>query len=182
MSRIDPDKLIFLDESGIATDMTRRYGRARRGRRVREGAPAGRWRTLSILGAIRRCGWVAAMSMEAATDAEIFLAYLERVLGPPLRAGDVVVMDNLAAHKVAGVRESIEARGAALLYLPPYSPDFNPIEPCWAQLATPASRQGPLPDRAGGKPHRCPGPHHPTERPSLLPSLRLRAMKNLKML
>ena len=134
MSRIDPDKLIFLDESGIATDMTRRYGRARRGRRVREGAPAGRWRTLSILGAIRRCGWVAAMSMEAATDAEIFLAYLERVLGPPLRAGDVVVMDNLAAHKVGGVRESIEARGAALLYLPPYSPDFNPIEPCWAQL------------------------------------------------
>ena len=134
MSRIDPERLIFLDESGIATDMTRRYGRARRGRRVREGAPAGRWRTLSLLGAIRRRGWVAAMSVEAATDGEIFLAYLERVLGPQLQPGDVVVMDNLAAHKVEGVRECIEARGAELLYLPPYSPDFNPIEPCWAQL------------------------------------------------
>ena len=137
MSRIDPEKLIFLDESGIATDMTRRYGRARRGRRVREGAPAGRWRTLSFLGAIRRRGWVAAMSVEAATDGEIFLAYLERVLGPQLQPGDVVVMDNLAAHKVGGVRECIEACGAQLLYLPPYSPyspDFNPIEPCWAQL------------------------------------------------
>ena len=134
MSRIDPEKLIFLDESGITTDMTRRYGRARRGRRVREGTPAGRWRTLSILGAVRRCGWVAVMSVEAATDGEIFLAYLARVLGPQLQPGDVVVMDNLAAHKVGGVRECIEARGAELLYLPPYSPDFNPIEPCWAQL------------------------------------------------
>lgn len=133
-SRIDPDRLIFLDESGVATDMTRRYGRAPGGRRVRQGVPSGRWRTLSILGAIRRSGWVAAMSIEAATDGEIFLAYLERVLGPQLQPGDVVVMDNLAAHKVAGVRERIEAHGAELLYLPPYSPDFNPIEQCWAQI------------------------------------------------
>ena len=114
--------------------MTRRYGHARRGRRVREGVPARRWRTLSVLGAIRRCGWVGAMTIEAPTDGEIFLAYLEQVLGPQLQPGDVVVMDNLAAHKVAGVRESIQARGAELLYLPPYSPDFNPIEPCWAQV------------------------------------------------
>ena len=134
MSRIDPEKLIFLDESGIATEMTRRYGRARRGQRVREGVPAGHWRTLSVVGAIRRSGWVAAMSIEAATDGEIFLAYLERVLGPQLQPGDVVVMDNLSAHKVCGVRQAIEARGAELLYLPPYSPDFNPIEPCWSQL------------------------------------------------
>ena len=74
------------------------------------------------------------MTIEAPTDAEIFLAYLEQVLGPQLQSGDVVVMDNLAAHKVAGVRESIQGRGAELLYLPPYSPDFNPIEPCWAQV------------------------------------------------
>jgi transposase len=74
------------------------------------------------------------MSIEAATDSEIFLTYLERVLGPQLQPGDVVVMDNLAAHKVAGVREQIESRGAELLYLPPYSPDFNPIEQCWAQI------------------------------------------------
>lgn len=134
MSRIDPERLIFLDESGIATDMTRRYGRARRGQRVRQGVPAGRWQTLSILGAIRSSGWIAAMSIEAATDGDIFLAYLEQVLGPRLEPGDVVVMDNLAAHKVAGVRERIEARGAELLYLPPYSPDFNPIEQCWAQI------------------------------------------------
>ena len=74
------------------------------------------------------------MTIEAPTDGEIFLAYLEQVLGPQLEPGDVVVMDNLAAHKVAGVRESIQARGAELLYLPPYSPDFNPIEACWAQV------------------------------------------------
>ena len=134
MSRIDPDRLIFLDESGITTSMTRRCGRALGGRRVRQGVPAGHWRTLSILGAIRSSGWVAAMSIEAATDSEIFLTYLERVLAPQLQPGDVVVMDNLAAHKVAGVREQIESRGAELLYLPPYSPDFNPIEQCWAQI------------------------------------------------
>ena len=134
MSRIDPEKLIFLDESGVATEMTRRYGRAQRGRRVRQGVPAGHWRTLSVVGAIRRSGWVAAMSIEAATDGEIFLAYLERVLGPQLQPGDVVVMDNLSAHKVCGVREALEARGAELLYLPPYSPDFNPIEQCWSRL------------------------------------------------
>ena len=124
MSGVDPEKLVFLDEPGIATEMTRRYGRARRGL----------WRTLSVVGAIRRSGWVAAMSIEAATDGDIFLAYLERVLGPQLRPGDVVVMDNLSAHKVCGVREAIEACGAELLYLPPYSPDFNPIEQCWRQL------------------------------------------------
>ena len=103
------------------------------GRRVRQAVPAGHWRTLSILGAIRRSGWLAAMSIEAATDSEIFLTYLERVLGPQLQPGDVVVMDNLAAHKVAGVRQQIESRGAELLYLPPYSPDFHPIEQCWAR-------------------------------------------------
>jgi len=134
VNRLDVEKLIFLDESGVKTDMTRRYGRAPRGRRVREGVAAGHWRTLSVVGAIRRSGWVAAMSIEAATDGEIFLAYLERVLGPELRPGDIVVMDNLSAHKVRGVREAIEARGAAVLYLPPYSPDFNPIEQCWSQM------------------------------------------------
>ena len=134
MNQIDPDRLIFLDESGITTSMTRRRGRALGGRRVRQAVPAGHWRTLSILGAIRRSGWLAAMSIEAATDSEIFLTYLERVLGPQLQPGDVVVMDNLAAHKVAGVRQQIESRGAELLYLPPDSPDFNPIEQCWAQI------------------------------------------------
>lgn len=114
--------------------MTRRYGRARRGQRVREGTPGGHWRTLTVLGAIRNSGWVATMTIEAATDGDIFLAYLEQVLCPQLRPGDVVVMDNLAAHKVAGVCDRIQRCGADLLYLPPYSPDFNPIEKCWSQV------------------------------------------------
>ena len=112
VSGIDPDKLIFMDESGVATERPRRYGRMRGGGRLREGVPAGHWRTLSVLGAIRRSGWVAAMTIEAATDGEIFLAYLQQVLGPQLQPGDVVVMDNLSAHKVAGVREAIEAAAA----------------------------------------------------------------------
>lgn len=114
--------------------MTRRYGRAWRGQRVREGTPAGHWRTLTVLGAIRSSGWVASMTIEAATDGDVFLAYLEQVLCPQLQPGDIVVMDNLSAHKVDGVRALIEARQAQLLYLPPYSPDFNPIEKCWAQV------------------------------------------------
>lgn len=114
--------------------MTRAYGRARRGERVREGTPAGHWKTLSILSAIGTAGVVATMLVEAPTDGEVFLSYLEQVLGPKLLPGQTVVMDNLAAHKVAGVREAIEARGAKLLYLPPYSPDFNPIEKAWSKL------------------------------------------------
>jgi transposase len=133
-NQIDPTKLIFLDESGVTTEMTRRYGRAPRGQRVCEGTPGGHWRTLTVLGAIRASGWVATMTIEAATDGDIFLAYLDQVLCPQLRPGDVVVMDNLAAHKVAGVRERIEQCGAKLRYLPPYSPDFNPIEKCWSKM------------------------------------------------
>jgi len=114
--------------------MTRRYGRALHGARVREGVPAGRWKTVTVLGAVSVSGWVATMSIEAPTDGEVFLAYLERVLCPQLKPGQLVVMDNLGAHKVDGVRERIEQTGASLCYLPPYSPDFNPIEQCWAQL------------------------------------------------
>lgn len=133
-SQIDPAKLIFLDESGVTTQMTRRYARSRRGQRVGEATPCRHWRTLTVLGAVRASGWVGAMTIEAATDGDIFLAYLEQVLGPQLQPGDVVVMDNLAAHKVAGVCRLIESRGAQLLYLPPYSPDFNPIEKCWSKV------------------------------------------------
>jgi transposase len=114
--------------------MTRRYGRALDGARVDEGVPAGRWRTLTVLGAVTASGWMAVMSVEAATDGDVFLAYLEHVLCPQLKPGQLVVMDNLGAHKVDGVRELIERTGAGLCYLPPYSPDFNPIEKCWAQM------------------------------------------------
>lgn len=134
MGGIDAERLIFLDESGVTTEMTRRYGRALGGARVQEGTPAGHWKTLTVVGAVSRAGWVATMTIEAATDGEVFRAYLEHVLCPQLKAGQIVVMDNLSAHKVSGVRELIEASGAELRYLPPYSPDFNPIEKCWSKV------------------------------------------------
>jgi transposase len=131
---ITPEQLIFLDESGVSTQMTRRYARAPRGVRIHETTPEGNWKILTILGAMSLRGMIATMTIEAATDTEIFLAYLDHVLCPALRPGDVVVMDNLSSHKVAGVRERIETAGAELLYLPPYSPDLNPIEKAWAKL------------------------------------------------
>ena len=124
---------VFLDESGITTEMTRRYGRGLGGQRVPEGTPS-HGRTLPVLCAISLSGWVATMTIEAPTDGDVFLTYLEQVLCPQLRPGQVVVMDNLSAHQVEGVRARIEATGARLSSLPPYSPDFNPIERCWAQL------------------------------------------------
>jgi transposase len=125
---------VFVDESGATTEMTRRYGRAPRGERVREATPAGHWSTLTLLGAMSQDGIRASMTVESATDGDVFLAYLDHVLCPALRPGQVVVMDNLSAHKVPGVRERIEAAGAQLLYLPPYSPDFNPIEKAWSKI------------------------------------------------
>ena len=131
---IAPERLIFLDESGVTTQMTRGYARACGGQRVAEGAPQGHWKILTILSAMSLRGLVATMTIEEATDGDIFLAYVEQVLCPALHAGDVVVMDNLSAHKVNGVRELIQAVGGELLYLPPYSPDLNPIEKAWAKL------------------------------------------------
>lgn len=134
LQTIPPEKLIFLDESGVTTQMTRGYARASGGRRVHEATPGGHWKILTILSALSLGGLLATMTIEEATDGDIFLAYLEQVLGPKLRPGDVVVMDNLSAHKVAGVEQLIQAAGAELLYLPPYSPDLNPIEKAWAKL------------------------------------------------
>lgn len=125
---------MFVDESGVTTEMTRRYGRAPRGERVGEGVPVGHWHSLTLLGALTSEGLLAAMTVDSPTDGDVFLAYLEQVLCPRLRPGQIVVMDNLAAHKVDGVRERIESVGAQLLYLPPYSPDFNPIEPAWSKV------------------------------------------------
>ena len=96
--------------------------------------PGGDWKIITILGALNHNGMLAAMTIEAATDREIFLAFLDEVLCPKLQHGDVLVMDNLSAHKVDGVRQRVEATGARLLYLPPYSPDLNPIEKAWAKL------------------------------------------------
>ncbi len=132
IQRIDPEKLILLDESGVTIDMTRRYGRCPRGARVCEATLGEHWRTMTLLGAIRASGWVATMTVEAVTDGDVFLTYLGQLLYPSLQSGDVVARDNLSAHKMSGVRDRIEAADAGLLCLPPYSPDFNPIEQCWA--------------------------------------------------
>ncbi|MGA9128170.1 MAG: IS630 family transposase [Terracidiphilus sp.] len=131
---IAPEKLIYLDESGVSTQMTRLYARGLGGARIHEGTPDGRWKILTILGAMSTRGMIATMTIEEATDREIFLAYLDEVLCPQLKTGDVVVMDNLSSHKVNGVRQRIEKCGATLLYLPPYSPDLNPIEKVWSKL------------------------------------------------
>lgn len=118
----------------MTTQLTRLWGRAPRGQRIAETTPQGHWKVLTVLGAMGLGGVRAAMTIESATDGEVFLAYLEQVLAPKLRVGDVVVMDNLSPHKIKRVREVIEAVGAQLLYLPPYSPDLNPIEKAWAKL------------------------------------------------
>ena len=115
--------------------MTRSYARAPRGQRVNEATPQGRWQILTLLAALTTRGLEAPMTIAEPTDGDIFLAYLEQVLCPRLtRPGQVVILDNLSAHKVAGVREQIEATGARLVYLPPYSPDFNPIEQAWSKV------------------------------------------------
>lgn len=134
IATIDLERLLFLDESGITTTMTRLYGRAAAGQRVHEATPQSHWTVVTLIGALRVSGMVAPMTVEAATDGEIFLAYVEHFLCPELRPEDVVIMDNLSAHKVDGVRQLIETTGARLLYLPPYSPDLNPIEKAWSKI------------------------------------------------
>ena len=144
--------------------MTRRYARAPRGVRVHETTPEGNWKILTILGAMSLRGMIATMTIEAATDAEIFLAYLDHVLCPALRPGNVVVMDNLSSHKVTGVRERIEAAGAQLLYLPPYSPDPQPHRESMGQTqTTPAHRQSQNSSCARTS-HRRTAPKHKTAR------------------
>jgi transposase len=114
--------------------MTRLYARGPTGKRIHETTPGGHWKIMTILGAMSLDGMIATMTIEEPTDADIFLACVEHVLCPALKPGDVVVMDNLSAHKVPAVCEWIEAVGAEVLYLPPYSPDLNPIEKAWFKL------------------------------------------------
>ncbi len=129
-------QLVFLDESGAKTNMTRLYGRALRGERCVDHSPHGHWKTMTMLSAIRDEGVIegATVVVDGAMDGDTFLNYVERCLVPSLRSGDVVVMDNLASHKVRGVREAIESAGCDLWYLPPYSPDLNPIEKLWSKV------------------------------------------------
>jgi len=114
--------------------MARLRGRAPRGERCRAGVPHGHWKTTTFTGALRLTGMTAPFVYDGAMNGQVFLAYVEQVLVPTLSPGDVVIMDNLPAHKAAGIRAAIEAAGASLLYLPPYSPDFNPIENAFSKL------------------------------------------------
>jgi transposase len=131
---LDPKRLVFIDETGASTKMARLRGRAPRGERCRAPVPHGHWQTTTFTGALRLSGMTAPMVLVGPMDGPAFLAYVEQVLVPTLGPGDVVIMDNLPPHKAAGVRTAIEAVGAQLLYLPPYSPDFNPIENAFAKL------------------------------------------------
>jgi transposase len=126
--------LVFIDETWATTNMTRRYGRARRGERLVAAVPYGHWKTTTFIGALTADGLTAPAVIDGPVNGEIFLAYVKQVLVPTLKPGKIVVMDNLPSHKVDGVRAAIEATGAHLRYLPPYSPDLNPIEQLFAKL------------------------------------------------
>jgi transposase len=138
LAGIDPARLIFIDETGIDTRMTRAYARAARGRRAVGKVPWGRWERLTVIGALALDGIVASRSVAAATGTAVFLAFTEEVLVPALRGRPdaLVVMDNLAAHKAEKVREALDRAGLSHRYLPSYSPDLNPIEPAWSKLKT----------------------------------------------
>ncbi|WP_338833897.1 IS630 family transposase [Bradyrhizobium septentrionale] len=131
---LDPERLVFIDETSANTKMARLYGRSPRGERCRAAIPHGHWKTTTFTAGLRSDGLIAPLVLDGPMDGDAFLAYVEQLLAPSLRPGDTVIMDNLPAHKVHGVREAIRAVGASLLYLPPYSPDFNPIEMAFSKL------------------------------------------------
>jgi transposase len=126
--------LVFIDETGTSTNMTRLRGRCPRGKRLVAKVPHGHWKMTTFVAGLRQDGMIAPFVVDAPMNGEIFLTYLEQCLAPTLSPGEIVTMDNLPAHKVAGVRETIEATGAELRLLPPYSPDLNPIEQSFAKL------------------------------------------------
>jgi transposase len=141
---VPPDRFVCLDESGAKTNMTRLYGRAPIGQRCIDRTPYGHWKTMTMLSAIRLDGVIqdATVVMDGPMNNATFLAYTRQCLAPSLRPGDIVVMDNLSSHKAVGVRQAIEAVGANLWYLPPYSPDLNPIEKMWSKVKTWLRRVG----------------------------------------
>lgn len=131
---LDPERLLFVDESWASTNMTRRHGRCPRGERLRMSVPHGHWKTTTFIAGLRNSGIVAPFVIDCPVNRDIFETWVEKVLVPDLRPGDIVIMDNLSSHKGPRVRDLIEAAGAELRYLPPYSPDFNPIENAFAKL------------------------------------------------
>ncbi len=131
---LDPDTLVFIDETGATTKMARLYGRAPRGERCRAGVPHGHWKTTTLTLGLRIDGPIAPLILDGPITGEAFRAYVAQVLAAELKPGEIVILDRLPAHRVSGVREAIEAAGARLLCLPAYSPDFNPIERAFSKL------------------------------------------------
>ena len=131
--QLDPDRFVFLDETWVKSNMTPAYGWGPVGSRVPEAVPHGHWKTTTFLAALRSTGLVAPLVIDGALDGALFRAYVEQHLVRELRSGDVVVLDNLSSHKVPGVAEAIRSVGAEVVYLPPYSPDLNPIEQVFAK-------------------------------------------------
>jgi transposase len=134
MPGLDPTRLVFLDETSANTQMTRRYGRCPRGERLVCPVPHGHWKTTTFVAALRSDGLVAPVVLDGAMNGDVFVAYVEQVLVTTLRPGDVVVMDNLVCHKRVAAVRAIERAGCTVCYLPPYSPDFNPIEMAFAKV------------------------------------------------
>ena len=132
--RLDPDRLVFVDETWAKTNMTRTHGRSPRGQRLVASVPHGHWRTLTFIAALRRDGLTAPCVFDGPINARSFTAWVAQFLVPTLRPGDIVVLDNLGSHKGPAVRQAIRAADARLLFLPPYSPDLNPIEQVFAKL------------------------------------------------
>jgi transposase len=131
---LDPERLIFVDETGLSTRMARLRGRCARGKRLRSGVPHGHWKVTTFVAGLRLAGLGAPMVLDGPMTGDWFLAYVEQVLAPTLTPGDVVILDNLPAHKGVAIQAAVEARGARLQFLPSYSPDFNPIENAFAKL------------------------------------------------
>ena len=131
---LDPTRLIFLDETGLNTKLARLHGRCRQGERLVASLPHGHWSTTTFIAGLRTDGLTAPMLLPGALDGLAFRAYVAQVLVPTLRPGDTVILDNLSVHKGLAVRQALEAAGATLLFLPPYSPDYNPIEQVFAKL------------------------------------------------
>jgi transposase len=131
---MDTQRLVFIDESGAKTNMTRLYGRAKAGSRAADDTPSGHWGTTTMISSVRLDGSTACMVVDGATSKDVFRAYVEQILLPTLIEGDIVVLDNLSSHKNQEVRSLIESVGAELWFLPPYSPDLNPIEKMWSKI------------------------------------------------
>jgi transposase len=132
--RIDPRRLVFIDETWVKTNMTRTHGRCRKGERLRAKVPHGHWKTMTFIGGLRLDGIDAPFVLDGAVNGERFLAYVERILVPALKKGDIVIMDNLSSHKGKAVRAAIRKAGAKLFLLPKYSPDLNPIEQAFSKI------------------------------------------------